>query len=363
MITPFQIGNGLISPRSVGGGDAFGQHRERQPHQSESAVYFTVVVTNNGPSDASNVVLSGFVPPQLNFNASSSTPGVTVSANKRVATYTIPSIPAGTTASVTIAAAYTSGGGQTIAVFSVKSTTSTDPDLSNNLADVPVLLQGSLWFNVSNETELRDAIAQVDSNTTGGTPFINIAAVFGITLTQGPLIVSQSVNIEGTLDSSGNAPTIDGGGATRVFEFGGSGARALHAQQPRDLGGNGAGDNAGYGGGIQLFDPDDTLTITNSTITNNTGSREARRVVGSIRTAGSSTHECELHEQRSRLGGGLELVNSSATLTNATFTGNTSTLSGGGIAQLAGSQSTSSLAIVGSSFANNMAPIAPASTT
>ena len=149
-------------------------------------------------------------------------------------------------------------------------------------------------LNDSGTGSLRDEIAAASSGDT--IVFASNLAGGTITLTTGQLVISSALTIEGDVDHNGTPDiTVSGNNAGSVFEIAGTGNATLDGLVIRDGGGNGS------GGGI-LIDVSGALTLTDSTVTDN--------------SAGS--------------GGGV-FNYGIATLTNVTLSGNTAAHFGGGV--------------------------------
>ena len=140
-----------------------------------------------------------------------------------------------------------------------------------------------------------------------------------ITLTQGELRLTDTVNINGS-----EGVTISGGNNSRVFNIGGPGANNFTLSNLTIRDGNAPED----GGGI-LFESgnganDDTLTLEDIAVRNN----QAARWGGGIRIEGPTTiRRAEIAENSAQKGGGIGSAPNGATSTfeNVTISGNTTT--------------------------------------
>lgn len=192
---------------------------------------------------------------------------------------------------------------------------------------------------------LRYALAQAgDGDTILLTPAVGPA---GITLTQGELLIQHNLTITGV--SNSNPVTISGGGQSRVFEIAKGASVAI--ANVTITGGNAQMGNADYegrGGGV-VVDVGGALTITDSTVTDNSALRG-----GGIDDFGALTvTRCTVSDNQARVldpslpdpgshyGGGIAVFSgapfspaftATATITDSTVSGNTAFENGGGIA-------------------------------
>ncbi|MFN6465884.1 MAG: DUF4347 domain-containing protein [Nostoc sp. DedVER02] len=170
-------------------------------------------------------------------------------------------------------------------------------------------------------TTLREAINL--ANTSTGEDTITFGGVFTdttpdvITLTSGQLTISDNVTILGT---GASKLTVSGNNASKVFEILGVGTDAIV---------DGLTIANGNNGGV-LIDNNTILSLTNSTVSNNTASQNGGGIVNS--GVLSLTNSTVSGNTTSQNGGGI--VNSNAgilSLNNSSVSGNTASGSGGGI--------------------------------
>lgn len=122
---------------------------------------YTIVVTNNGPSDASTFTVTDVLPTGLTFVSGASTAGVNASCTNAGQTVTCtggPSIGAGesSTITLTVAAAADLAGNTTLDNIASVSSATSDPDTANNttLADtVTIDSKADLEISKSNATD------------------------------------------------------------------------------------------------------------------------------------------------------------------------------------------------------------------
>ncbi len=126
---------------------------------------YTVTVTNNGPLDATGVVLTDLLPSQIQF--ASVAPALPTSVVNQGAAQevvvTIGDLPSGQSENITIDGVVNpSTGGTVTSSFSV-SADQRDLDLSNNTLNRSTQLVGPTIYLVSTETDLRNAINLVNN--------------------------------------------------------------------------------------------------------------------------------------------------------------------------------------------------------
>ncbi|MEH2117915.1 DUF4347 domain-containing protein [Nostoc sp.] len=192
--------------------------------------------------------------------------------------------------------------------------------------------------NDSGAGSLRQAI--LNANATVGADTITFAGVFTdatpdiITLTSGKLTITHDLTI---LGSGVSNLTISGNNASGVFEISGTGT---------DTSINGLKiANANDGFGSILLNSNASLSLTNSTVSNNSGS------VGGIFNRGSLslTNTTVSDNRGSSLGGGI-FNKGTLSITGSTVSGNTADTYGGGIFN------TGNLSLTGSTVSSNYLP-------
>lgn len=214
-------------------------------------------------------------------------------------------------------------------------------------------------LNDSGKGSIRQAI--LDANENPGDDIISFQTGLAgtITLTNGQLVISDSVAVEGP---GANVVAVAGNHASRIFEidpgtFGTVTVNGLTLKEGLDMTGNGGGaiivdsgtvtidrctlsansagaDNGGGGGGaIRKFGPG-KLTVSNSTITNNSALDEFRQGAGGgIRNdQGTLTIlNSTISGNLAAFGGGIAFDDGRLAISNATVTGNVAGFGGGGI--------------------------------
>lgn len=316
---------------------------------------FRLSVTNAGPATATNVVLTNRLPAQINFSAANSSAGVTVVNG--VARINLGTLAAGETRFVTIAGDYASKTGNGfVNDFDVSSDASPkDSDPSNNRASVPMSILLPLTFQVSNETQLRDAITQANNFGSGGdAPLIIVASSAPIVLTQGELVLQRSV----VITSSSGMATISGDGKSRVFRISGdTSSNFFRLENLVIRRGNGVGQDEGFGGAIQLLRRSDVLTLFNCIVEESTALTGAQQGGAIFAERGTLVLEnVRLLRNRADFGGALALQNARATLTFVEVVGNEATSGGAGVDHFAFNNQESVLNIVASTFRDNRSP-------
>ncbi|MDZ7965362.1 MAG: DUF4347 domain-containing protein [Nostoc sp. DedSLP03] len=189
--------------------------------------------------------------------------------------------------------------------------------------------------NDSGAGSLRQAI--LNANTTVGADTITFAGVFAdtipdiITLTSGKLTIADDVTILGTGASS---LTVSGNNSSGVFEISGTGTDASIAGLKIT--------NASNAVGSILVNRNATLSLTNSTISNNAG------LVGGIFNRGSlNLINTTVADNRGLSFGGGIFNTGNLSLTGSTVSGNGANNYGGGIFN------TGNLSLTGSTVSNN----------
>lgn len=123
-------------------------------------VTFTILVTNNGPFAATGVVLTNFLPPNVNYISSTTSQG-SISAGGALAE--IGTLPFGSNAVVTITVSPTASGNITDTAAVGLSPLETDPVLFNNTASFTVTVGPSADLGVSATVAPSTVIAGADS--------------------------------------------------------------------------------------------------------------------------------------------------------------------------------------------------------
>lgn len=214
-----------------------------------------------------------------------------------------------------------------------------------------------------NLVTLREAIQAANTNTSvdgsvpgnGADTIVFRSGLEGqISLSQGELIVSESLTIRGP---GADRLEVSGGDASRVLLLGGTGSHVYVLENLTLADGNGASQFiTGYGGAIAMNDVDDTLEIHRSVIG---GSRANYGGAVYVADATLNISDTSIVENlATSTGGGLLLQNVDAELIDVTISGNTADAAGGGIAhQASGPSSTSTLSIINGTIAENDSPL------
>jgi predicted outer membrane repeat protein len=170
---------------------------------------------------------------------------------------------------------------------------------------------------------LREA---VDAASSGDTVVIDASLSGGtVTLTQGEMIISNSITITGEVDSDGAADITIDGNAAQIFTVQSGGALSLNALTVTDGG-------RSYGGAINV-DSGGVLDVTASTFTGN----HAGSAGGAIRNEGTATITNSTFSGNTAVNGGAISTQGTTTIVNSTMAGNTASGSsvfggkGGGI--------------------------------
>ena len=163
------------------------------PVAAGGSLTYTIVVTNNGPSTATNVSVADTLPSGLTFTSATSTVG-TVTNVGNVITGSIGTLAPAATATITVIAAVSSNATGTLTNTATVTATETESNSSNNSASqqTTIAVPGSI-----------SGVAYVDANrnNTRDTGESGIAGVL-ITLTGTNLLGSQ-VNTTQTTDANG----------------------------------------------------------------------------------------------------------------------------------------------------------------
>lgn len=159
-----------------------------------SALSYTIVVTNNGPSTATNVVVTDNLPTSLIFVSGNSSVGTVTNAGNAV-TATIGTLASGATATITVNTTVAAGTTGTITNTAVVAQTETDSNPANNSATqttnvaVPGSISGFAYLDID-RSGARDA---------NDTPLPNVT----VTLTGTETGSGAAVNRQTTTDASG----------------------------------------------------------------------------------------------------------------------------------------------------------------
>lgn len=127
------------------------------PVAAGGSLTYTIVVTNNGPSTATNVVVTDALPTGLTFTSGTATNGGTVTNTGNTVTGTIASLASGASATVTIVAAVSSTA--TGSLSNTATVDSTEPDtITNNdsatqttAIAVPQSISGTLYRDLDRD--------------------------------------------------------------------------------------------------------------------------------------------------------------------------------------------------------------------
>jgi hypothetical protein len=171
-------------------------------------------------------------------------------------------------------------------------------------------------LNDSGAGSLRQAI--IDSNTNPGEDVITFNVTGTITLTTGELLITDGVSI---LGPGATAITVSGNNTSRVFNIVIAGGNVAISELAISNG------NAGLASGGGILNEGGTLTLTNTTLSDN-----ASGSGGGISNFGSTTiaNSTLSGNAAGTSGGGIANFGGKVTLTNSTVSGN-SAGSGGGI--------------------------------
>lgn len=155
---------------------------------------YTVVVTNNGPSEATNVVLSDTLPSNLSFTNGSTTVG-TLSNNGNAVTVNVGTLASGASATITLNASVLAAATGTLSNTATATAAETETNSSDNSATdttevaVPGSIAGTVYIDAN-----RNGVQ--DSGDTG---------ISGVTITlTGTDILNASINRTAITDASGN---------------------------------------------------------------------------------------------------------------------------------------------------------------
>jgi uncharacterized repeat protein (TIGR01451 family) len=292
---------------------------------------YTVTVTNNGPLDATNVVLTDLLPAQIRFGSvvpALATSVVNQGAAQEVVV-TIGNLPSGQSENVTIEGVVNPTTGGTVTSSFGVSADQRDLDLSNNALNRSTQLVGPTIYLVSTETDLRNDISLVNNAVSPAfSPIIFLNPVVPINLTLGELNITQSVTIT---TNNGARALINAGGLSRVFDFTGNNQQAYRLENVSLENGNGGAD--GYGGAISAGHGG-SLTIVNSAIITSTA-LTGGGVGGAIYAAAGTLNlvNDDFENNQANAGGALNLAGEITTITNTNISNNSATGKGSAIDQ------------------------------
>jgi hypothetical protein len=206
-------------------------------------------------------------------------------------------------------------------------------------------------LNDAGPGSLRQAV--LDANSTAGPELINFqSGLTGtITLTSGQLFVSQDLTINGP---GADLLTVSGNHASRVFELSAGGTHNFTFSGLTIA--NGSSD---FGGGMDFAFTSGTLTIQSCVFSGN----NASQVGGGLQVFGNSSattvdiSNTTFTNNQAAFAAAVDLGNATATLTNCTISGNTSTVFIGAVAVLgANPGQTSDLTLTNCTIAANSGP-------
>lgn len=200
---------------------------------------------------------------------------------------------------------------------------------ANSSATVTIARNDTVVINTNDNGEgsLRQAIenanifAGADSVSFAGTVFTD-AASDTIRLESGQLAITDDVTIQGT---GANNLTVNGNNTSRVFNISGTETNvAIDALTITN--GNAGAEN---GGGI-LVNSGNTLSLTNSNLSNNTAARG-----GAISSTGTATvTNSTVDSNQSVIGGGGIFNSGTITVTDSTLSNNVANANGGALASI-----------------------------
>jgi len=175
------------------------------------------------------------------------------------------------------------------------------------------------------KTSLREAILKANGTTPSNDVITFDATVFGgggkITLSLGEILVSDSVTVTGL---GASKVTIDGGGASRIFNLNGPGTLSVSLSGVTLSGGFVTGD------GGAILDTDETLSLSNVTLTGNSATGSGGAV--SINQGGGSINASDSTFTANTAGNGGAFggtANSTNNFVRCVVSGNTATNGGG----------------------------------
>ena len=177
---------------------------------------------------------------------------------------------------------------------------------------------------------LREAIHWANQTTTADT--VDFDASLGgttLVLTQGKLVISEDLTVDGDIDGNDSADiTISGNNASRIFDITGTTTVALDSLTLT----NGNSTGAGGGGAIRVYSGV-TLTLSDSTVSNSTVGTGYGG--GGISNYGTTTVvDSVITGNQANIGGGIANAHSFAaalTVVNSTISDNLAATYGGGV--------------------------------
>ena len=110
---------------------------------------YNVNVLNNGPSDASTIVVTDTLPAGVTFDSATSDQNVTPTQSNGVVTLTLTTLNVGASANLTINVTPSAGPGSTLIDSASVSSQTADPNLSNNSATLSIPVVGISDLNIS----------------------------------------------------------------------------------------------------------------------------------------------------------------------------------------------------------------------
>jgi hypothetical protein len=216
-------------------------------------------------------------------------------------------------------------------------------------------------FRVLNDADsgpgsLRAAVAGTNAHAGADTIVFDSAFFNGsrtITLTSGPLAITDSVTVTG---SGAGLLTVSGNNASRIFAVDGPGILAVVISGLTLTGGRSAGSDLETDVGGAVYNRDENLTLAGCVFTNNSAVTGGGAV--GMAYAGTLTMtDCTLSANSTqRQGGAIRVVGGgTADIRNCTIAGNTATFWGGGVS-LGGI--TSNLSLTGCRVTGNVTSVA-----
>lgn len=164
------------------------------PVAATGTLTYTMVVTNNGPSTATNVVVSDTLPSDLSFTSGTSTVGSVTNAGNAV-TANVGTLAPGASATITIQTSVGAGATGTITNTATVTSSETDTNSANDSATettdvaVPASIAGTVYVD-ANQNGVRDA---------GEDGIAGVAIALS-----GTDILGATINQSQTTDASGN---------------------------------------------------------------------------------------------------------------------------------------------------------------
>ncbi len=127
------------------------------PAVAGGTLTYTITVTNNGPSTATNVVVTDPLPTGLTFTSGTSTNGGTVTNAANTVTATIPTLASGASATITVVTAVSSTATGTLTNTATVDTTEVDAVTSNDSSTqttaiaVPTSISGKVYRDIDRD--------------------------------------------------------------------------------------------------------------------------------------------------------------------------------------------------------------------